>query len=222
MTAVSQPWGPYWKFIETLTLEEVGMRHRIWYRPVLFLCNNCMNCRLYSHFVCNRRTYFTVWYHILHLFAWTLPSAGIKPHQRETSICCLSASVGDTPNRWLMKQTGGFVNIFLVSHHRVDELWHAGWKFFTCVNMPRQTVICTSHCWSATSRLLHHLSYFLFLTVLACLFNFLYVWRHKHGTQLLRGGNDHAAEGVQAVHQADVDPRQRNISGFFLPLWILL
>lgn len=56
------------------------------------------------------------------------------------------------------------------------------------------------------------------LTVLARLFDFLYVRGHKHGAQLLRGVHDHAAEGVQAVHQADVDARQRNICGFFLPL----
>lgn len=63
---------------------------------------------------------------------------------------------------------------------------------------------------------------FSLLTVLACLFNLFYVWRHKHGTQLRGGVHDHAAEGVQAVHQADIDARQRNISGFFLPFWILL
>lgn len=62
----------------------------------------------------------------------------------------------------------------------------------------------------------------LFLTVLARLFNFLYVRGHEHGAQLLRGVNDHTAEGVQAVHQADVDTWQRNVCGFFPPLRIFL
>lgn len=131
----------------------------------------------------------------------------------ETSMCCLSTSVGSTSNRWLVKHTGG-LKACLGTH--VVKLWHTGRKFFTCANTPGDTTICTSVCWS-TSCLQDR-----FLTVLARLFDFFYVWRHKHGTELLCGVDDHTAEGVQTVRQADIDARQRNICGFFLPLWILL
>lgn len=56
------------------------------------------------------------------------------------------------------------------------------------------------------------------LTVLARLFDLFQVGRLEHGADLLRGVNDDAAEGLEAVHQANVDPRQGNVSGFFLPL----
>lgn len=96
-------------------------------------------------------------------------------------------------------------------------------KFFTCVNTPRTDnylYICTLVLQCVLPR--QHPFWHIFLTIIARLLNFLYVWRHKHGTQLPRGVHDHTAEGIQAVHQADVDPRQGNISGFFLPLWVLL
>lgn len=56
------------------------------------------------------------------------------------------------------------------------------------------------------------------LTVLARLFDLFQVGRLEHGADLLRGVNDDAAKGLEAVHQANVDPRQGNVSGFFLPL----
>lgn len=56
------------------------------------------------------------------------------------------------------------------------------------------------------------------LTVLARLFDLFQVGGLEHGADLLRGVDDDAAEGVEAVHQADVDPRQGNVGGFFLPL----
>lgn len=56
------------------------------------------------------------------------------------------------------------------------------------------------------------------LTVLARLFDLFQVGGLEHGADLLRGVDDDAAEGIEAVHQADVDPRQGNVGGFFLPL----
>lgn len=81
------------------------------------------------------------------------------------------------------------------------------------MNTPGRRAICASQ----PPRL-----HTLFLTVLARLLNFLYVRGHEHGAQLLCGVDDHAAEGFEAVRQADVDTRQRNVRGFFPPLGIFL
>lgn len=63
---------------------------------------------------------------------------------------------------------------------------------------------------------------YVILTVLASLFDLFQVGRLERGAQLLRGVDDDAAEGVEPVHQADVDPGQGDVRGFFLPLRIFL
>ena len=84
------------------------MRHWIRYGHVLLRCNNLLHRCLYPHFVCNERENstsvsdnITVWIHLHET------SAGATMHRRETSMCCLSALVSGTQNRWVTELTGG-------------------------------------------------------------------------------------------------------------------
>ncbi len=209
------------------------MRHWIWYGHVVFCCNNLMNCRLDPHFVCSGRKYMSVSDDITILinFAWTLTSVGISICHRKTSMCSLSASAGktqktgDSSSKQMVCEHIWANVIAPVSHCCVPELkavTHRLKILYMCEHAQAGNCLCICNLelecdFSAAASFV-----LLFLTILTRLFHFLYVWRHKHGTQLLRGVNDHLAEGIQTVHQANVDSRQRNISGLFLPLWVLL